>query len=551
MTAVPARRTRWAEAGLLLAVLALAALLRLPGIDARGQWDADQGKDMLVLAAMTAGQLPLLGPLTSVGTFHHGAFYYYLLWPSAAVSGVNPVAVTVEFALLGIGAVAATWWLGRLAGGRAVGLVAGLLMAVAPSGISASTFIWNPNPIPLFAALAFGGVVRARQTGSARWWLLAAFGAMATMQLHWLGGVVVVPVVAAWALEVRRARRAGVSLAVLGRAGLAGAVILAAGYVPLLVHEAQTGGAEIGAILGYLSGGGSSDTSLLVRLLMVTLRVITWPVAGLLTGSVTASMAGLALVVALAALAFLPARRAPLGDPDPGRWPAGWLLGILIWSIAALAFLAPSLAVVVPDLPNDHYHAFLDPVVLVLVATGAVRLAMLTATRTRQATRAARSIGPVGAAALVAALVAIAAGAWPPAVSPDGGWPLADLASLKVIIRAEEARQPGEPISLVGLPTFKSDAAMRFPLTWHGLDLAPAAADPLQPGAVAVGVVTIVCDPLFDDVSGAACGGPAEERWVADAFPPGTLRLVERFKAGPRRVLSVYAPSLLATRPSR
>src|SRR5262249_6903001 len=81
------------------------------------------GHDMLVLQAMVRdGAIPLLGPQTSIGTFHHGAAYYYLLAPAAFVSGADPVAVTGELALFGIAAVAATWWLARLVGGPVAGL---------------------------------------------------------------------------------------------------------------------------------------------------------------------------------------------------------------------------------------------------------------------------------------------------------------------------------------------------------------------------------------------------------------------------------------------
>ena len=70
---------------MVLALVLLAALTRLPGLDERGRWDADQGHDMLVLRALvTGGEIPLLGPPTSIGTFHHGAVYYYLLAPAAS-----------------------------------------------------------------------------------------------------------------------------------------------------------------------------------------------------------------------------------------------------------------------------------------------------------------------------------------------------------------------------------------------------------------------------------------------------------------------------------
>ena len=55
-------------------------------------------------------------------------------------------------------------------------------------------------------------------------------------------------------------------------------------------------------------------------------------------------------------------------------------------------------------------------------------------------------------------------------------------------------------------------------------------------------IVVIVCDPLFDDVVGAACGGPAEDAWIARQRARAAT-LVDRFEAGARRVLSVYAPA--------
>ena len=569
---------RWLELGVLLAILAVAALARLPSLDARGQWDSDQGHDMAVLAALVQhGQVPLLGPTTSVGTFHHGALYYYLLAPAAAVSGADPVAVTVEFALLGIAAVAATWWLGRLVAGPVAAAVAGLLLAVSPAGISESTFIWNPNPIPLFAALAAVGVVQARRTGRVRWWLLAGVGTMAAMQLHWLGGVLLLPVAGAWLLDLRRRRRAALDTAALLRGGLVGAAVIALGYLPLAVHELTSGWTETRAVVAYLTGGGGQgQASLAGRVLMVAVRSLTWPVAGVVTDRLTESLAALAAVLALGSAAVVlggtrpagveaqpgvgptangapavggaPAGgEPPVGDrlttggPGDALWPARWLAGTLAVSVAALAVLAPSLAVVTPGLPNDHYHAFLDPAVVVLAGAGAAALV-----RAGGRGGAARVVGPVVSAALVAGLAAVAVSAWPPAVSPDGGWRLADAAAAHVIEVVDAGWPTGEPRLLASLPTFKPDDAMRFPLERRGFPLEPKIAEPVSVGGLEAGVVTIVCDPLFDGATGFGCGGPAEDRWLADAFPPATMQLVERFRAGSRRVISVYAPSRLA-----
>ena len=154
-------------------LLVLAAALRLPDLATRGTWDADQGHDMLVLRALVRdGVIPLLGPPTSIGDVHHGALYYYLLAPAAALTGGDsPLAVVAWIALAGIAAVGVTWWLARSMGGPVAGLVAGLAMAISPAAVDESTFIWNPNLIALSSAVALAGAWRAWTTRRPAWWL--------------------------------------------------------------------------------------------------------------------------------------------------------------------------------------------------------------------------------------------------------------------------------------------------------------------------------------------------------------------------------------------
>jgi len=536
------------EAIVLVALILLAALTRLPGLDERGRWDADQAHDMLVLRELvTDGSVPLLGPRTSIGTFHHGAAYYYLLAPAAIASNADPVAVTGWIALFGVGAVAGTWWLARLIGGPLAAAAAGLLAAVSPAGIDESTFIWNPNLIPVAAALAFGSVLRARQTGSDRWWLAAGLGAMVTMQCHVLGAVIVPPLALAWLLEVRRRRTAGVPLRPMVLATAGAVAIMAAGYLPLVIHELQSGFSETRAILDYLAGGGrTGGGGILDRTLLVGLRSVTWPLAGLVTDRPALSMIAALVAVLLAAVAAVAGR-------GPDRAAVRWLLGSLAWSVVALAVFAPSLATITPGLPNDHYHAFLDPIVLALAGVGIARLAGFGAGRLAGAgagqppgvniTRLpgvlsgtlSGAFSGVLAGALAVVLVAIGIVSWPPRVAEDGGWRLVDLAAARV------ADSTGtEAVALDGVPPFKSADALRFPLLRHEVRLLPEEAGGAA-GIGPAGAAVLVCDPLFDEVVGAPCGGPAEDAWLAANAGGTDLRLVDRFEAGPRRVISVYA----------
>ncbi|MEO8274395.1 MAG: phospholipid carrier-dependent glycosyltransferase, partial [Chloroflexota bacterium] len=345
-----------------LAVTALAALLRLPGIGARGGFDADQGHDMLTLVAFTRdGIVPLLGPKTSAGDFHHGAFYYFLLAPAAAISNGDPVAVTVFIALLGIGAVALTWWLARAIGGPLAGMIAGVLLASSPAAIEESTFIWNPNPIAFFGVLALIGAWQGRPLAGVAlgrrtwWWALAIGAAGAVTQLHVLGVVFLIAIVVLCLLALRRDRC--VALGLVG--GLLAVGVL---FLPLLAHELQTGFQETQLVLDYLraDGGEGIGGGPVFALAFTLLRVIGWPLMGLVTDVPQLAAILLAVVVGVAALGLVRAR----GDASVGM---RWLVGILAWSTIALSLAAPSLQRVVPGLPNDHYHAFLDPIVVILI----------------------------------------------------------------------------------------------------------------------------------------------------------------------------------------
>ncbi len=354
-----------------IGLVVLAALLRLPNLATRGTWDGDQGHDMLVLRALVRdGTIPLVGPPTSLGDVHHGAFYYYLLSPAAFLTGGDsPLAVVTLIALAGIAAVAVTWWLARSIGGDVAGFIAGLAMAVSISAVDESTFIWNPNVIALSSAVALAGAWRAWSTGRPRWWLVAAVGTAMTMQAHVLG-VTILPIVGALLIADARSRAwagGGVAGRRVWRFGLAALGIIALSLVPLAIHELTTDFSEVQAALAYIRAGGDpAALGPLARFVVIGARVVSWPLTGLITDAVLPAMIAVVAVIAIV-LALTLGR---LGSTRE-RQAAAWLGVGLLWTAAALTFLSPSLATVVPGLPNDHYHAFADPMVFVLVGLGA------------------------------------------------------------------------------------------------------------------------------------------------------------------------------------
>ena len=537
----PGSRLRSATAALfrrdylvLALLLVLAALTRLPGLAGRGDFDGDQGHDMLTLLLFVRdGQIPLLGPPTSIGEFHHGAAYYYLLAPFAWLSGGNPMAVLAGIAGFGIAAVGVTWWLARAIGGRAAGAIAGLLLAVSPAAIEESTFIWNPNPIPFFAVLALAAAWHARTTGRARWWALAVASAGMVFQLHVLGIVFLPPILAFGVAAARQAsrngnleRRRAVIRGLVGGIGL-----IALLFMPLVVHELQTGFLETHRLVTYFTAAGGDPAGVLdpfERLMFTGLRIMGWPLVGLVTSAPIAAVVtvSFALVVGMWLM---------VGGHGAERLAARWLGVTVAWSAISLTFLAPSLQTVVAGLPNDHYHAFLDPVVIILLAL-AVRALGAGSGLVTGADRAARML-MTGA---LIGLVLLEIGRWPPQTQENGGWPSARDAGARI-----EASFPGATFDVRGLPVFKSAEGIGFPVILAGgtADIATGLESSGRP-VLAGSVLVVVCDRLFERVIGDACGGPAEDRFLGRLVTSGAvtdgLILVERFDASARTSVSIY-----------
>jgi hypothetical protein len=59
---------------ILAAILVLAAVLRFVGLSGRGEWDDDQGNELLtMLHWVRDGEVPLLGPVSSFGAAHQAS----------------------------------------------------------------------------------------------------------------------------------------------------------------------------------------------------------------------------------------------------------------------------------------------------------------------------------------------------------------------------------------------------------------------------------------------------------------------------------------------
>ena len=298
-------------------------------------------------------------------------------------------------------------------------------------------------------------------------------------------------------LDVRR--RAGRERRGLLIAGAAGLLLLLASYVPLAIHEVSTDFAELRAAVAFATGGGEpSSMSLPIRFLVIGLRVLAWPLVGLITEAPIAAIVAAAGVIAAIGWRWRAGSTA-------GRRASRWFGLTLLWTTAALSVAASGLATVVPRLPNDHYHAFADPIVFVAVGLGIAGLARLPG-RASEGRRGGWTPGAVLAGALVVAIVGFNLVRQPPLVSPDGGWPAGDVAAERVLRSVQG--QTEEPPIVRKPPGLQVGRRPSIPArtAWRR-----------RPGGVGgpdgheLLPHVVLCDALFERAIGAACGGPAED----------------------------------------
>lgn len=171
----------------LIAILLLAAYLRLYRISDYMTFLGDEGRDVIVAKSILAGHLTLLGPRSSAGDFFMGPAYYYMITPFLFLFNFDPVGPAVMVALLGIATVWLVYFVGKRWFDEKTGLFAAALYAVSPVVINYSHSSWNPDVLPFFALLLLYLLYIAVQIKTSwKYFVLVGFLLGISLQLHYL-----------------------------------------------------------------------------------------------------------------------------------------------------------------------------------------------------------------------------------------------------------------------------------------------------------------------------------------------------------------------------
>jgi 4-amino-4-deoxy-L-arabinose transferase-like glycosyltransferase len=172
------------ELGALLVIIVVALVLRLYRLPELLVLGNDQGRDALVVSQMLQTRVPVTeGPIASVGTYHRGPAYYYLLAPAYALTLGHPIGGALLSVVFDVAALVMLYVLTRALAGPIAGLTAAGLWSVAPVLVEFGRFQWNPQVMPFFALLAVYAALRLAR-GDARWLMVLVPSFLIAWQIH-------------------------------------------------------------------------------------------------------------------------------------------------------------------------------------------------------------------------------------------------------------------------------------------------------------------------------------------------------------------------------
>lgn len=186
------------EALLLLLVILVAAFLRFYKLSDYMTFLGDEGRDALIVKKiLTEGDLPFIGPPTSVGNIYLGPLYYYMMTVPMAIFWLNPIAGAGMVAGIGVATVMLIFYLARVWFGFWPAVLSAGLYAISSVAVTYSRSSWNPNPAPFFTLLAILGFYQAAKLRNFYWLILVGFAAAAAIQMHYLA-LILLPIMAVY-----------------------------------------------------------------------------------------------------------------------------------------------------------------------------------------------------------------------------------------------------------------------------------------------------------------------------------------------------------------
>ena len=164
----------------------------------------DQGRDMTDIRQMVVTHTPrLVGPTTSINGVLLGPFWYYFNLPPFLISHGNPQYLIYWQIVWYQGACLFLCWVLRKNKSN-FGLLASVLLLLAPFGFNTARYVWNANSMPIFTILFFALFFWKIELAHKRDSFLMGLAAGAAMQIEAAFGILFFPFLVIYQLLKRR-----------------------------------------------------------------------------------------------------------------------------------------------------------------------------------------------------------------------------------------------------------------------------------------------------------------------------------------------------------
>ncbi len=324
-----------------LAILALAAALRLPNLATNPGWDGDEGYNVNIAANLAHGHGQMYA--LQFAFVQHPPLFFVLAAALFHFTGATVLAVRLLSVVCSLGIVAALPLLGRELGyredgrdsgdrgdGARIGLLAALAYAALPLVTLQNRFGYTYNALALWTTVALLAVLRHRRTGALPSLLVAGLATAAALTTD-QEGVYLLPVLAFGLGSIPPRRRLGVWGLALGGPALYLGLVAATAPAALLFDATHTAGRVAG-------GSASVQIALWVASFVHLLRF---------DPSIPVGLVGLALVpcrgarrVVLGLLGAMLLVVLKVRDPNPFFRAAEPLLPLVCLGLGTLGALA-------------------------------------------------------------------------------------------------------------------------------------------------------------------------------------------------------------------
>ncbi len=138
-------------------ILLIAAVLRFWRLEDLTTFGGDQGRDFLIVKAITESKFtllgPQLGPLNQNGNVYLGPAYYYLIAPALFLFHLDPVGPSIIMVCLSLATLIMAYIIGVNFFSKKVAILTTSLLAFSALLIEQSRAALNPFPIPFFSAI--------------------------------------------------------------------------------------------------------------------------------------------------------------------------------------------------------------------------------------------------------------------------------------------------------------------------------------------------------------------------------------------------------------